>query len=1091
MDDVSVYVAPANRLRGVHTEGRMMDYCVPVKGDDTRTPCPGPHTCDWREPLGAVGNVHAVKPLLVRTPLQAMLAREYASEAHLVSYEFSAEGVPLARQPRLRKDGLAWVRSQGFDVRMVAFMADWDTPGHVRWTPEELEKLHALWRRGEGPLATCGIYLSPKGARLFQPLTLPVDVELGEDCQRAWLDALVAVGVHPTVAAVHDWTRMMRVPNHRRASGEVVRAPFIDFTRLAPIDPPAPKAAAKRARSYARSASGAGANVALGAWAETVPAEWETAAEAAGAAIRDTVRSDWRRCYLALADSLAERGCPLEVVPAIVARAHAVDQSYPEWEGLLADRVEIARSTVVRRVNGDRSLGDETLQREYPAVAAALDATTRSAAEARVRKSLAAPAPTFVTAVEAQATIERELAEAYGVVVIAAPPGTGKTHTVIEAARRLPVITDRAAPGSRIAVSSPTHKLSRQTADALPDRSLHLFSPPSMVDAKGVTVCVYAQAARHLASGGQSVRREFCEGRRRAPCDHAATCPAKDGREGNPDGNLVTGVHGLTRQLRAAAGPRGILVVDEPGEAVALERVELDQIETARRYLDAFADGYARAIAPLLTIFEAWVRELGPVSAPSMTLHEVVRAIPHASPREERDAAGVDPATPDALLGDAILLAAIGAVTDPRSKAPPLKLASVARARSNPARAAELGRASRLLDLLWRGIVGTVITGVSVEESATGERSAALVYVNPDLAMALAHEGPVVILDANARIHLPAIAKVLGTAPRFVELHVADGAPIERTVLACGGASRMSWLPRGTPDWSAGLLSAVRAAVLWVLRDPTTLAVGMIAPLVVAAAIEHTLYPDAPEPVARWPLSKGALAKARALLAPALAPLASHRIVVGHYQALEGLNHMADCDATVTLMDPRPNLGDDRLKAEYLGLPADGRIDDLARAELEQAHGRLRTVHRQRPGRQLHVGALVPSGWEGRPVTVERLTVGRPRNTEAMTAEAFAEARAASGESVRGFAKALRISEGAVRRYESGERGVPEDVARAVTALAFSASETPSKSKPIQGFRTQFMSTPGPVPAKGRRVDLRVVLGEGQDDGAEGDRRAS
>ena len=80
-----------------------------------------------------------------------------------------------------------------------------------------------------------------------------------------------------------------------------------------------------------------------------------------------------------------------------------------------------------------------------------------------------------------------------------APPGTGKTHAVIERARHLPVIEGRAAPGSRLAVSAPRHDLAEQTASKL-DRALHLFSPPSLVRG-GRPVCVYADAAKGLAAG--------------------------------------------------------------------------------------------------------------------------------------------------------------------------------------------------------------------------------------------------------------------------------------------------------------------------------------------------------------------------------------------------------------------------------------------------------------------------------------------------------------------------------------------------------------------------------------------------------------
>jgi DNA-binding transcriptional regulator YiaG len=171
--------------------------------------------------------------------------------------------------------------------------------------------------------------------------------------------------------------------------------------------------------------------------------------------------------------------------------------------------------------------------------------------------------------------------------------------------------------------------------------------------------------------------------------------------------------------------------------------------------------------------------------------------------------------------------------------------------------------------------------------------------------------------------------------------------------------------------------------------------------------------------------------------------LNTSEFLTDHYGALEGLDFMAGCDATVTFMDPRPNLGDEELRAAFLGLDPSGRLDQLAAAELQQAHGRLRTIHRQRPGRQLHVGAVVPAGWAGLDVRVEGLRVGRPRHVAAMSPEEFCAARAVSGLSQAAFARSIRCGLSAVKHYEAGRAPVPEDVARAVRAIMSDGSETP------------------------------------------------
>jgi transcriptional regulator with XRE-family HTH domain len=240
------------------------------------------------------------------------------------------------------------------------------------------------------------------------------------------------------------------------------------------------------------------------------------------------------------------------------------------------------------------------------------------------------------------------------------------------------------------------------------------------------------------------------------------------------------------------------------------------------------------------------------------------------------------------------------------------------------------------------------------------------------------------------------------------------------------------------PEWAA-ILPALRWAVAWLAEGGETRSVGLIAPQVIEAAIAHTLAPDDLGPRKAWKACRGtvaSLAKARAHLAPILDGWKG-RYVLGHFQALEGLDHMADCDATITLMDPRPNLSIERVKALYLGLDIEGRLDDLAAAELGQAHGRLRVVHRSRPGRQLHVGTVAPAGWQGRAVEVSVLPVGRPsRATGAVGAAEVSEARTALGLTGEALAGLLGVSRATLSRYETGARAVPTDVAAAIRALA-------------------------------------------------------
>ena len=1025
------------------------------------------HTSDWREPRGSEGNRHDVRAETHTTIAEAAGAREWRTGALVSGYVVCREGVPLPATPRVSKESLTWLRAEGLDALQTCFIADVDTPGHVEWTAETRAAFDALWASAPS-LATCGLYLSPRGYRLLQPLATWLPVDEAEPRLLAWLHALVADGVWASVLECKDWGHLMRVA--RCIHSGVKRAPdVVDLSRLRAIEAPPPRslpARVARGGALPRLIVRADPTGALPAAAAESPTEWHPVADAVGAAIRDTVIRDWRRCYLALAGALCSRGCPLEYVPAVVARAHLVD---PAWSYLIEDRTALATTTTTRYATGQTVSGYATLRADFPAVADALDyASRRTAIEARVISQLTdtagetiattavsprlalhlqgvAAVAAEVPAAEAGAAITRAIREAYGVTCIAAPPGTGKTQAVIAHASTLPPIEGRAAPGARMAISVPTHKLGKQIASKT--RSLRIYSPTSHTQADGTLTCIYSDSAGPLAAGGQSVAKELCDGRGRDPCPERARCPAYAGQEGAPDASLVVGVHGLASALSGYAGTAGTLVVDEPGDPLFTERVTLDQVDGAVRYLDQFVTAYAVAIAPALDAWRRWLTM--PVATEGLTyLHHAVEAFAHEVSPDLLEAAAIEG------TAAAVLAAAAAAIrADARSKAPPIRWSALAVARVNPARAAELGAASRVLDLLWRGLTAVAPAEgllraspyAAALEGEDEDRAAIVVGVNSQLTTALAHPGPVVILDADIALHVPALTKILGWAPPVLALRVPDGAPIARTILATR-ASRATWLPRGVPEWAA-ILPALRWAVAWLAEGGETRSVGLIAPQVIEAAIAHTLAPDDPAPRKAWKACRGtvaSLAKARAHLAPILAGWKG-RYVLGHYQALEGLDHMADCDATITLMDPRPNLGIERVKALYLGLDIEGRLDDLAAAELGQAHGRLRVVHRSKPGRQLHVGTVAPAGWQGRAVTVAVLPRGPQRATGAVGAAEVLAARTALGLTAEALAGLLGVSRKTVQRYESGERAVPTDVAAAVRVL-YPATETDTGS---------------------------------------------
>ena len=144
---------------------------------------------------------------------------------------------------------------------------------------------------------------------------------------------------------------------------------------------------------------------------------------------------------------------------------------------------------------------------------------------------------------------------------------------------------------------------------------------------------------------------------------------------------------------------------------------------------------------------------------------------------------------------------------------------------------------------------------------------------------------------------------------------------------------------------------------------------------------------------------------------------------------------MADVDALITLGDPWPNVGDARNDAALLGIGEawEGRLEAMCRAELEQAHGRIRAVHRKRPARALHVGCTLPSGygWTAGAVDVRVVESGSVPGAPTMSPSELRE-RAATLGGLRATARALGRSPASVINYGSGKRPVPADVARAL-----------------------------------------------------------
>lgn len=992
-----IAVAPSEMRRGVHPAGFPAQYCK----------VPGcAHTYDWRHAPGDKLNLHGITAEHRPMDLAEALARTFTTDAMAVPYLLRRDGVPLDAFPRVSKASLPWLASEGFEVVVGVLLADIDNPAHGPWTPDlwvEFEERYATAQT----LATAGVYVGRGGWRVVQPLLVPVAVERAEAVIDAWFEQLEADRILPDNAC-RDWTRHMRLPGARRDGRRYAAEASVRLERMVPIEGPAPR---KRRSSGAPNRTRSKVIDGMPVFRSELPAWWSAArvTPIAKALVRES--GTWHDLSLALAGALLQRGVEAADLAAVLVGLFGATGTDARPE----DRRKAAASTCARAAGGVGFAGYAALRASWPGVADALDVVTACGVELRVLRQVAAVAEPARPLDEARAQLAAVFEAPYGLTVVSAPPGTGKTTAGVARAMRLPVFVDRAPPGARMAWSVPDHRLGAEVqAAGDPARTARIFSPLAH-KTDGAPTCIYYSTARALVNGAQSLEWEFCRGRNRTPCERSTTCPARSGWEGPQNANLVVGPHALLGSLSSLAGTAGTLVVDEPGELVLTEAFTRDDVSTAVRYSDAFTARYRAAIEPALGALVRWARELA-VEDEATPIAEAITAGANGNADVVETARG-------AILPDA------------RSKAPPITSVQIAIARRSPGRAAEIGAASRVLDRLWRSITSTPEPTVRVD--ATGRIT--LAYLDEGYAKALRREGPCLVLDANAALRVPAIQKVTGYAPNVVRVNVADRCPVERVVFATTSASRASWFSGGVPEWDSTLPAAIRAAVAWVLERPcASLAVFTWASL--ELAIQGAMRPDAIEPMAAWVasgLDRGDFERARDNLRPLLAPLVAHGIEVltGHFWALRGLNSYADCDASLTLGDPRPNLGAERDACDLLGLNSGDRLDARAAAELEQAHGRLRAINREKPARMAHVGAVLPA-WPGLPVDVRQIPGGRPRTEGAISGDELRRARVAAGLSQAALAERLGVSKGSIQHYEAGRSAIPSSVAQAALRLS-------------------------------------------------------
>lgn len=975
------------------------------------------------------------------------LERTYSTDAHLVTYVVA----DADRQPRINKTGL-----QHFDrpVEISVFFCDIDNPEHRAWDDELLAGAIAQYDELE-ILRSAGVYHTQHGRRIVQPIMEPISVVRVEPYIRRWLMDLEMSGLAVDWAC-RDWTRHFRLP-HVRRGGRAYRSPFLSLERMkaigiAPIDiadtPPPPTRG---------NDTTAPPPVAVN-WSLEVPPVWRPRVAILAEAIR-AVSTEWHTLFLAVAGALLSRGVPPEQVPTLC-RAISLETGR---DARTHDREAAARTTVQRHLGGHPTTGYRSLAETWPVVADAFDRALAQGGEAHLRALCARPPPVPPRSLdETKAALEDAIRRAPdGLTLISAECGLGKTAAAIRIAceRAAKPYLSPDAEGLRAPVQSKTSISVDKNALAIQVVSdIHaggvaarrIFGPLSLLREDGKPECRFHEIARPLVEGGQAMQWELCHGRDLEPCEFFHECRAKDGSDGPPNSRVTVGTHALLAELDGAAGSTGLLIIDEPPPLLETSVFTVDELDIAHQMLYRFDGRYAGAMAPALEAVRAWVVELGEPDR-AMALADAIRTAAHV----------VDPADlaqaqrSSGTAGDAVECARAAHFPERHGTAPPLQFVYLSMARKSVSRATELGTASKVLRAIYHALTSESPVAARIERHGEN-RWLVLTGAREKLSQALRRDGAVVVTDASAELHQPVFAKVVGYDPPHHRFSAVDGAPIERTLIRCRAATRRRWLPGRQLDLDASLVSAVRAVFDWAREDRGATRLALITMYTIELALAAALRPADTSIETAWKedgQKPAILVKVRETLGPMVGAWKG-QVVLGHYGAVRGMNTMFDVDCLATLGDPWPNLGSVKSDIAFLGLEEawEARTEAMCRAELEQAHGRLRAVHRQRPGRALHVGSVLPSGagWSSGQVRVRRLNVGRPKGIAAMTPAELAPIVLGLG-GLRATARALGCDHSTLHRYLDGERPIPAAIADRVRDLDIAGSGELRQLRAVEG----------------------------------------
>lgn len=1071
-------------------------------------------------PLIPLGQKHPSWPKFPRPrrveyhPLSKLLTMHHAGDAHIAAYS-----VPSVLY-RLCTDPPAYARIEG-GVPMCVLLIDIDCAKSHRatggsgkvaaddaWWAALCEKIERLLKDHPGGF----VYRTRGGARIVFRLPVPFIVSDGPSelgWKRLYLSTLAYLSRNYGIVgdpSINDWTRLIRLPHTMREGVlqllETIGDPYdigalehdLDDPRLlaharllaerVPGWKPVLRILARNALPPERRAR----NARVVEHRDVDTGVWSALAADLGRAL--TRHHGRHQVHLPLAGACFDRGLPLDM-------ATSFAQDVCRASGETDDRPQVWQTTADRIRAGQSVTGYGHLAQNWPDLAAVIDTALPSGGGAQaVRDELdERGTPDDILASEASSTIRMVLTSRVpGPSLLRVTEGAGKTRTAVD------VLRERAlAAGGMESIPSamkslyvaPTHRVAAEVADAL--RGVRGVYLRSVLAAGG---CAYHVPLARVTAARHAVQT-WCEGWGMGykgapkPCDKLKGCPARAGAvvqlggDGSPA--VVVTVHSLLQQGLNEVGDNALVIIDEDPDAVEALTLTREDLETAASAETEFAMSerfrgpVLRALAaglergdlpmknPLAEVFArgcdvlrddaAWKadveREYGAEVSQDAILQTFAWKVVWTEFKDTKETTwrrrGAWAPRPSKRAHGAV----IAGTSSERFTAASLTHATVARLVAGVVQA----KAPHGAEHSERAVAA-----VEVAPGDGSHRVLRAVIASPAVAAALHRYGPTVLLDATANATvINALAQ--GNVP-VANVRVRDGAPILRRLLYWSGASRKHVLGNsGDVRWADGLERYLRAALAQVIERGAK-QVGLFTWKPLADVLRAGTNPTA-----------------RALLDELVA--AGVALTVGHYGDARSRNDWADCDALVSLGDPKPNVGASRAIAAVLGLSE--QHDEVYRrataAELSQVAGRLRMPWRKADATHVHVGTIPPASWDSR---AEVLELPQGVTTEVNPAAVLEAVRVYGSKRLAGAA--LGVSESTIRRsLADAGNAYPEGSHTRCHVTPSENTKTVAPATACDTLKTQRFSVPTPpvddaalIDRLGGALAVATLLGVGR-----------